>query len=61
MIKKIPMVMPELILEEALEVTKVHSVVGALLKKDGLMETRLFRDHLNLPLVSYIDTVIFPN
>jgi magnesium chelatase family protein len=42
--KRIPTIMPELTLEEALEVTKIHSVMGALLNKDGLMGTRPFRN-----------------
>lgn len=42
--KRIPTIMPELILEEALEVTKIHSVAGALPKKDGLLCLRPFRN-----------------
>jgi len=42
--KRIPTIMPDLILEEALEVTKIHSVAGNLLTKDGVMGVRPFRN-----------------
>jgi len=41
--KRIPTIMPDLSLEEALEVTKIHSVMGGLLTQDGIMATRPFR------------------
>lgn len=41
--KRIPTIMPGLSLQEALEITKIHSVAGALLNKDGFMGTRPFR------------------
>jgi magnesium chelatase family protein len=36
--KRIPTIMPDLTLEEALEVTKIHSVIGTLPVKDGINE-----------------------
>jgi magnesium chelatase family protein len=42
--KRIPTIMPDLILEEALEVTKIHSVAGTLLTKEGVMGVRPFRN-----------------
>lgn len=41
--KRIPTIMPDLNLEEALEVTKIHSVMGTLPLKDGIMRLRPFR------------------
>lgn len=41
--KRIPSIMPDLTIEEALEVTKIHSVVGILPVKDGIIATRPFR------------------
>ena len=41
--KRIPTIMPDLTLEEALEVTKIHSVIGTLPVKDGIMSSRPFR------------------
>ncbi|MDD2689826.1 MAG: ATP-binding protein [Candidatus Omnitrophica bacterium] len=41
--KRIPTIMPDLTLEEALEVTKIHSVTGTLPKQDGTMYARPFR------------------
>jgi len=41
--KRIPTIMPDLTLAEALEVTKIHSVMGILPLKDGIMGTRPFR------------------
>ncbi|MCM8801323.1 MAG: YifB family Mg chelatase-like AAA ATPase [Candidatus Omnitrophica bacterium] len=41
--KRIPTIMPDLTLEEALEITKIHSVMGRLSSEDGLIATRPFR------------------
>ena len=41
--KRIPTIMPDLTLQEALEVTKIHSVIGALPVRDGIMASRPFR------------------
>ncbi|MFA5096143.1 MAG: YifB family Mg chelatase-like AAA ATPase [Candidatus Omnitrophota bacterium] len=41
--KRIPTIMPDLTLEEALEISKIHSVTGALLNKDGIICSRPFR------------------
>ncbi|MCX5695398.1 MAG: YifB family Mg chelatase-like AAA ATPase [Candidatus Omnitrophica bacterium] len=41
--KRIPTIMPDLTLEEMLEVSKIHSVVGALVNKNGIISTRPFR------------------
>jgi magnesium chelatase family protein len=41
--KRIPTVMPDLTLEETLEVTKIHSVTGALSAKEGIIAIRPFR------------------
>lgn len=41
--KRIPTIIPSLSLREALEITKIHSVAGTLMSKDGFMGTRPFR------------------
>jgi magnesium chelatase family protein len=41
--KRIPTIMPELTLQEALEVTKIHSVSGELLAENSFMRLRPFR------------------
>ncbi len=41
--KRIPTIMPGLTLDETLEITKIHSVAGTLLNKDGFMGIRPFR------------------
>jgi magnesium chelatase family protein len=41
--KRIPTIMPSLSLPETLEITKIHSVTGTLLNKDGFIGTRPFR------------------
>jgi magnesium chelatase family protein len=41
--KRIPTIMPNLTLKEALEITKIHSVAGTLLNKGGFIGTRPFR------------------
>ena len=41
--KRIPTIMPGLTLKEALEITRIHSIAGTLLNKDGFIGTRPFR------------------
>jgi len=41
--RSIPSILPELTFEEALEITKIHSVTGALKGKDGMIAERPFR------------------
>jgi len=41
--KRIPTIMPNLSLAETLEITKIHSIAGTLLNKDGFIGTRPFR------------------
>jgi magnesium chelatase family protein len=41
--KRIPTIMPAIGLDEALEVTKIHSIMGALPNREGIMGTRPFR------------------
>jgi magnesium chelatase family protein len=41
--KRIATIMPQMALEEALEVTKIHSVAGTLPLKDGILTQRPFR------------------
>ncbi|MFH0912660.1 MAG: YifB family Mg chelatase-like AAA ATPase [Candidatus Omnitrophota bacterium] len=41
--KRIPTILPDLTLEEALEVTKIHSVAGSIPAEKGIMSTRPFR------------------
>ena len=41
--KRISTIMPDLTLEETLEVTKIHSVTRTLPIKEGIMSTRPFR------------------
>ncbi|MCK9603923.1 MAG: YifB family Mg chelatase-like AAA ATPase [Candidatus Omnitrophica bacterium] len=42
--KRIPTIMPGLTLQEALEITKIHSISGTLAFKDGIIATRPFRN-----------------
>jgi len=42
--KRIPTIMPDLTLAEALEVTKIHSVMGTLSNREGIMGIRPFRN-----------------
>jgi magnesium chelatase family protein len=42
--KRIPTIMPDLILDEALEITEIHSVAGTLPPKEGVMGIRPFRN-----------------
>lgn len=42
--KRIPTIMPDLLTEEALEVTKIHSVAGTLGTKNAIIATRPFRN-----------------
>lgn len=41
--RRIPTIMPDLTLEEALEITKIHSAAGILPVKDGIIAIRPFR------------------
>jgi magnesium chelatase family protein len=41
--KRIPTIMPDITIEEALEITKIHSVAGVLPFKDGIMARHPFR------------------
>ena len=41
--KRIPTILPDLTFEEALEVTKIHSVAGKLTKENPIITTRPFR------------------
>ncbi len=41
--KRLPTILPELVLEEALETTKIHSVAGLLPDTQGIIATRPFR------------------
>ncbi|MDD5730090.1 MAG: YifB family Mg chelatase-like AAA ATPase [Candidatus Omnitrophica bacterium] len=45
--KRIPTIMPDLALTEALEITKIHSVAGTLPAKDGIISIRPFRSPHN--------------
>jgi len=53
--KRIPTIMPDLTLDESLEVTKIHSVIGTLPNKEGIMSTRPFRSpHHNISSVALV-------
>ena len=53
--KRIPTIMPDLSLEEALEVTRIHSVMGTLPIKDGVIGIRPFRNpHHSISSVALI-------
>jgi len=53
--KRIPTIMPNLTLEEALEVTKIHSVMGTLPKKEAILRCRPFRSpHHSISSVALI-------
>jgi len=41
--KRIPTIMPEMTLEEALETTKIHSILGLVFSADGIIAHRPFR------------------
>jgi magnesium chelatase family protein len=41
--KRIPGIMPDLTLEEALQVTRIHSSLGIISEKDGIIKVRPFR------------------
>jgi magnesium chelatase family protein len=41
--RSIPSILPDLTFEEALEITKLHSVVGALKGESGIITQRPFR------------------
>ncbi len=53
--RRIPTIMPDLTLEEALEITKIHSVMGTLPDRDGIMGIRPFRSpHHSISSVALI-------
>ena len=53
--KRIPTIMPDLSLEEALGVTKIHSVMGTLPNREGIMSTRPFRSpHHSASMVALV-------
>ena len=53
--KRIPTIMPDLVLSEALEVTRIHSAAGILLNKNGVMAVRPFRDpHYSISSIALI-------
>ncbi|MFH0826728.1 MAG: YifB family Mg chelatase-like AAA ATPase [Candidatus Omnitrophota bacterium] len=53
--KRIPTIMPDLTFEEALEVTRIHSVTGTLPNKDGLIGMRPYRSpHHSISSVALI-------
>lgn len=59
--KRIPTIMPDLTLEEALEVTKIHSCAGMLLGKDNIIATRPFRSpHHSISNVALVGGGSFP-
>jgi len=59
--KRIPTIMPTLSLEEALEITTIHSVAGTLLNKSGLVGIRPFRSpHHSISDVALIGGGNFP-
>lgn len=43
LVKRIPTIMPGLSIQEALEITKIHSVAGTILNQNGLIGKRPFR------------------
>lgn len=54
MIKRLNTILPELTIEEAMEVTKIHSISGEL-KNDGIITTRPFRmPHHTIPINTLI-------
>ena len=51
--QRIPTIMPGITQEESLEVTRIHSVLGTLPARDGIMATRPFRSpHHNISAVA---------
>ena len=53
--KRLPSIMPPMTLHEALETTKIHSVVGRVKENSGLMGQRPFRS----PHHTISDVVLF--
>ncbi len=43
MARRIPSILPNLVFEESLEVTKIHSIAGTLSKDTPIVTTRPFR------------------
>lgn len=59
--KRIPTIMPDMVLEEALEVTKIHSVAGALPFKEGILTQRPFREvHHTISYAALVGGGSFP-
>lgn len=53
--KRIPSILPDLSFEEALEITKIHSIAGTLPINTPLIKTRPFRDpHHTVSSVSLV-------
>ncbi len=53
--QRVPTILPDLTFEESLEITKIHSVAGNIISKDGLVKTRPFRSpHHTASAVSLI-------
>jgi magnesium chelatase family protein len=53
--KRIPTILPDLTLQEALEITKIHSVMGTLPNKGGIMGIRPFRSpHHSISTVALV-------
>ena len=43
MVRRIPSILPDLTFDEALEITKIHSVAGALMQDTPLLNIRPYR------------------
>ena len=43
MARRIPSILPDLTFEEALEITKIHSIAGLISKEKSILTTRPFR------------------
>lgn len=58
--KRLPTILPPMQLDEALETTKIHSVVGGI-REDGLMSTRPFRSpHYTISDVALVGGGSYP-
>jgi len=59
--KRIPTIMPDLTIEESLEVTKIHSVMGTIPNKYGIMAARPFRSpHHSISNIALVGGGSFP-